>query len=235
MTIPNVRSVVVAGLCALAVIGCGGGDDSDATTTTAPPTTTSVPPPSTSAPTTVATTVATTPAPTDPPTTTVPATTVEDVEAQIQADLTAGRERLRALQMQPTLDGLEDALATIALPGSEYYEEELAYVKELVRLGDVVVLGEPPVDTITVEAVTFDDVASLQAASVKVCDAANIGQITPAENSPVGEDIISVEPSLLAVRYSMSVVRSDSGWVIEVGPQRMVDAGFPGQATCEPS
>lgn len=234
MTIPNVRSVVVAGLCALAVIGCGGGDDSDATTTTAPPTTTSVPPPSTSAPTTVATTVATTPAPTDPPTTTVPATAIDDVEAQIQADLSAGRERLRALQMQPTLDGLEDALATIALPGSEYYDQQLALVRDLVRVGDVLKYGDPPVDSLTVESLTIEEGEPLKA-SVKVCDAANIGRVTPPENSPVGEEIIAIEPSLLAIRYTMHVVRAENGWLVEVGPQRTVDAGFPGQATCDPA
>ena len=66
---------------------------------------------------------------------------MEDVEAQIAADLVSARQRLRELQFHPTLDGLDETMATIAVPGSEYYEEQIAYVQELVRLGDVVRLG----------------------------------------------------------------------------------------------
>jgi hypothetical protein len=228
-------ATIVAGLLAIAVAACSGDDGAlpddvtdPPTTTTQPPPTTE-PPPSTLPPTSV--TVTTSP-PTEPPTTPPPSTTIDDVKAQIQADLSAGRQRLRALQMAPTLDGLEDTMATIALPGSEYYQQQVDYINELVRLGDVVTLGDPPVDSITVEEVTFEGEEPYAAASVRVCDAQNVGRVTPAENSPVGEVIVYTDPELISFRYSIHVVRADTGWVRDTVTPTNVDAGFPGAATC---
>lgn len=231
MHVSKPLATIVAGLCTIALVACSGDDADPLATVTDPPTTTAtIPPTTTSAPTT--TSPPTTPPPTQPPTTPPPATTVADVEAQIQADLTAGRQRLRELQMHPTLDGLAEQMATIALPGSEYFQQQVDYINELVSVGDVLKYGEPVVDALTVEAVTFEGTEPYTAASVKVCDAANIGRVTPPENSPVGEEIISIDSTLLAVRYSMHVVRADANWVIDVGPPRTVEAGYPGQATC---
>jgi hypothetical protein len=228
-------ATIVAGLLAIALTACSGDDDAipddvtdPPTTTTEPPSTTATPP-STSPPTSV---TVTTPPPTEPPTTPPPSTTIDDVKAQIQADLSAGRQRLRALQMAPTLDGLEETMATIALPGSEYYQQQVDYINELVSLGDVVTLGDPPVDSITVEEVTFEGPEPYAAASVKVCDATNLGRITPAENSPVSSVVTMSDPELRATRYSLHVVSTELGWVRDTPRPRTVDAAFPGQATC---
>lgn len=228
-------TVALVGACAVGLLACSSGDDAlpdDATdpptTVTQPPSTTTAAPPTTQPP----TSPPTTPVPTEPPTTPVPATTIDDVKAQIQADLTDGRQRLRALQMAPTLDGLEDELATIALPGSEYFQQQLDYINELVRLGDVVTLGDPPVDSVTVEEVTFEGAEPYTAASVRVCEAVNVGRVTPPENSPVGEEIVVTDPHLIAFRYSVHVRLTEHRWVTEVGRGRQVDAGFPGRSTC---
>jgi hypothetical protein len=226
-------AAIAAGLCAIALAACSSGDDAIPDDVTDPPPTTTQPSSTTTSSTLPPTSVTvTTPPPTDPPTTPPPTTTVDDVKAQIQADLTAGRQRLRQLQMAPTLDGLEETMATIALPGSEYYQQQVDYINELVRLGDVVTLGDPPVDSITVEDVTFEGPEPYRSATVRVCDALNVGRVTPPENSPVGEVIVVTDPELIAFRYSLQVMLTDQGWVTAIGRGRQVDAGFPGQTTC---
>lgn len=221
------RRVVLVGT--LAVLAACGGDDGEGPSTTDAPTTAATTTTTTTVTATTTPPPATTPPPTTPPTTT---TSTEDLKAQIEADLVAARQRLRELQFHPTLDGLEETMATIAVPGSEYYDEQLAYIQELVRLGDVVRLGDPPVDSIAVEAVRAEGGEPTLAASITVCEALNLAQVTPAENSPVGEEIVAVEPVLVALRYDTHVVLTEGGWLQDVRVPDHVTAGFPGQATC---
>ncbi len=217
----------------LVVLAACSGDDAGADTTT-PTTSTAATTTTTSTSTSTSTTstsTTTTTSTTAAPTTTT--TSVEDVKAQIAADLMAARQRLRELQFHPTLDGLEEKMATIAVPGSEYYEEEISFIKDLVRLGDVVRFGDPPVDSIVVEEVEFQGSEPLSAATVTICDAQNLARVTPPENSPVGEEIVAVEAQLLAVRYAVDVVRTEFGWVRNSATPRDLEAGFPGQSACD--
>jgi hypothetical protein len=96
----------------------------------------------------------------------------------------------------------------------------------------VVTLGDPPADSITVEDVTFEGSEPYTAAGVLVCDATNLGRITPAENSPVSSVIVYSDPQLMALRYSMHVLKTDGGWVRDSVRPATIDQGYSGQATC---
>jgi hypothetical protein len=188
------------------------------TTTTAPATTAPEPSSTTS---TVATTA-------PPP----PTTSVDDLKAQIAADYVASQQRLAELEAAPTLDNLEARLATIAAPGSAYYEQLLAYVQELVQLGDVVIPSDPPVNMVVVESVDLEGTAPFVAATLTVCDANNLKRVTPPEHSPVGQEIYVDGGVLAARRFRAHVVSTPDGWLREDSGDTTLNY-YEGQTTCD--
>jgi hypothetical protein len=201
-----------AAVLALCVTSCSGDDADPLSTLTDPPTTTTPPAMST---TTAAVTTTQPPTTTSPPdtTTTPPATTsVDDLKAQIAAEGVAGYERMSAMLASPSLDGLDDRLATVALPASDFdrlLRDRIAY---LVSVGDVTIPDEPPINMMTVESVALDE-ADPSSATLTVCQVDNLKTVTPAQNSPVGEEIVSQEPQLAASRYTIHATRSGSVWL----------------------
>ena len=66
-----------------------------------------------------------------------------------------------------------------------------------------------------------------------MCESQNLAQVTPPENSPVGEEILTVEPFLVSLRYDTHVVLTDAGWLLDTERPSLIEHGFPRQATCD--
>jgi hypothetical protein len=218
---------------ALGVTSCSGDDVDPLSTLTDPPTTTTTPPPATSTTTTAVTTTQP-PTTTSPPdtTTTPPATTsVDDLKAQIAADYVRAYEGISALLAAPSTEGLDQRLATLAAPGSPYFEAVRSRVIELERLGDVVVPADPPHDEVTVETVELVGAEPYTAAALTVCQVDNLKQVTPASNSPVGEEIITSGGELIANRFTSHVVLTPEGWLRDELTTQ-IDETYPGATEC---
>jgi len=221
---------------ALAALGGCRSSGAVSTIPTAPPTTTSrtavastvsavatTTPPSTTPTTVASTTISST---TIAPTTTL---AVEDqLKARIAGDYVRQHFRRGELVSAPTLDGLETNAAGVTVAGSDAYNRFVAYVKELVAVGDRIVPNEPDVNTLNVETV---QVVSETEATVTYCQADNRKRVTPAESSPIGQEILVNGTGVLrAFRGTEPVRLTDKGWL----PYADRDFGqtFEGQATC---
>lgn len=222
-----------AALLALGVAACSSDDGGDPLSTlTDPPTTTSTLPPATSTTTTVtATTLAPATTTTTPPTTPPPTTSVDDLKAQIAADYVRAYERISALLAAPSPDGLDDHLATMAAPGSPYFDAVHRRVLELASLGDVVIPADPPHNEVTIESIELLGGEPYVSASLTVCQVDNLKQVTPAANSPVGEEIVASGGELNAKRFKSHVVLTASGWLRdEITPH--IDETYQGATEC---
>jgi hypothetical protein len=229
-----VKRLCVLVLAGAAVLAACSDDDDTAGTTTAPPTSNTAVAstlPTTTLPTTEAVTTSTpttssTVAPTAPPTT----ESIEALKAQIAADYVASDARLTELVAQPSLDNLRRRVARVAAPG-EYFELLVGRVKELIRLGDKVVPGDPPIHGMTVESVRLIGQPPYQRAVLTVCEVDNSRQVTPAENSPIGSDVFSTNDVVRAVRSRQPVRQTEYGWL----PYRVVvnvDGRWEGVTEC---
>ncbi len=192
----NARLGVVL-VVALVVASCSGDDDADPTTTQPPVTT----PPTTAAPTT-----------TTSSTTTLLATTttvdpVEALKAEV-AEAFVRTEQLREdLSRAPTLDGLEDKLAMLAVPGSPTYIGYLDFIQGLVERGERVVPGTPDWSEVRVESVEIVGDPSDGQAVMTACDVTN--------QAGVGPDGAIIEGSgqLSAARIRVPMQRTATGWL----------------------
>ena len=230
----RLAALASAVVLALAVASCSSDDGDPLSTLSDPPTTTSTLPPTT-APTTTTAVTTTTQAPdtttTAPPTTAPPTTSVDDLKAQITADYVRAYEGISALLAAPSAEGLDERLATLAAPGSPYYEALRGRVHELERLGDIVVPADPPHDEVTVEAVELVGSEPYTAALLTVCQVDNLKQVTPAANSPVGEEIIASGGELNANRFKSHVVLTPGGWLRDELTAQ-IDETYPGATPC---
>ncbi|MET0326164.1 MAG: hypothetical protein ABW219_13130 [Ilumatobacteraceae bacterium] len=208
--IVNRPVLAAAAVVALLATSCTGDDDT-ADPTTAPVTTQQ-------ADTTAVTTteaVATTPAPTDPPTTTAaptteaPTTTIDEeaLKAQIAADYQRSWANRNALAENPTLDGLDEKLAGIAVPGSGAYDAVRVFFRGLVDRGESVVPGTPDLFRIDVEDVELSDVTPLTEATVTICFISNRRRLDAQGNVIVGSD------ALIAARRLNKVQLTPNGWL----------------------
>jgi hypothetical protein len=210
------------------LVACGS-DDGNAKPTTSTGTTT---------PTSAATTIApTTPDTTSTPTsstTTVPVTTtttVEDLKAQIAADFEKAYFRNFELVLTPSLDNLDARVAEIAVPGSDAFTRVVAFVQDLVRLGDRVVPNDPDILKITVENVDLVGQPPYTEANVTSCKVTNRKRVTPAENSPSGIEIpVGDTGKLLAYRITEPVQLTATGWFRTSGD--LTGIPFEGQESC---
>ncbi len=200
----------------------------------------SVPSPSATTPT--ATTPTSTSATTSSSTTTTSSTSTTTsttvpvevtVKAQIVADYTRIFYESATLLENPSLDGLDQRLATIAEVGSESFKQRRTRVEELVALGDRLVRNDPDLYSITVENVELVGSAPYTEAIVKSCQVDNRKQITPAENSPIGSVILVGGSDTLDVgRLTEKVRLVGDRWVEYAG--RLDGVAFQGVTTCPP-
>lgn len=193
---------VLVVLIAAACNGDAQSTETDSPASTDPPTTPApadpptTPPPTTAAPTTL------------PPTTAAPSTTldVEALKAQIAADYERSWELRDELATSPTLEGLPEKLAQIAVPGSSNYARLEEFVRELVEMGHHVIDGEPAYSTADVETVELNGTPPYDRATIVVCYVSNRIRVDDS-NTPLEE------PRLFAVRGSATVVSTPNGWL----------------------
>jgi len=175
------RAVTSLAVAVLVVSGCTGDDDTaDETSTTPPPAVATTapdssapaatdPPATTDAPTTTGppvTTVATT------TTTASPTTTVLDEEAlkaQIAEDYNAAYRLREEMYSAPTLDGLEERLAKVAVPGSPSYTGFEAFIRELVDTGERLTSNDPDYSSVTAQKVELSGSPPYSEALVTGC------------------------------------------------------------------
>lgn len=203
---------------ALALTACSDGDDDTDPGTTPPPTAATTEPPATTTP--VATTE-----PAAPTTSPAPPTTVDEetLKAQIAEDFLRAEQEREDLLRNPTLDGLEERAARIAVPGSEQYTTLVEFVTQLVDRGERAVAGEPDHSDVVVEVVELDE-SSADIATITFCSVTNQG-IVRADGSLVpGTD------DLIAIRIQQTVERTAKGWL--PGPTGLTLAGARGATSC---
>jgi hypothetical protein len=213
---------------ALALVACGSDEGITApTTSTGTPRTSAVTSPS---PTTDATTSTTT----STSTSTVPVTsttTVEDLKAQIAADFEKSFYRNYELVLAPSLDNLDAQVAEIAVPGSDAFTTLVAYIADLVRLGDRVIPNDPDILKVIVENVELVGEPPYTKANVTACKITNRKRVTPAENSPIGVEIpVGDSGKLFVQRATEPVQLAASGWLPTSG--NLTGELFEGQETC---
>lgn len=233
----------VAGLLLAAAVAACAGDDggsetlppdiTDATTTTTATSTVLSRPPSTTAPPTTTTAPTTTPPTTTgtpPPIETLVPTDpdAEDVFIVGQQYL-AGRQALRELLLNPTLDDLENRVAGFAQPGSEYYELSLQAVRDLVASGLRFAPNDPSVNLATIEVVDFEGSVPYQSAVLQTCDISN--DLKVAADGSVAEP--GFDGTFNTIRERFHVVLTDRGWVRDSRPIEVVGT-YRGQDSCGP-
>jgi hypothetical protein len=208
------RRLLMATLALCAVAACDDGDD--ATTTSTDPAVTE---PTATAPSepTATTDEPTAPPTTEPSTTTAPGPTTspEDaLRAEIAADYLEASDRYFELVNQPSLDNLAERAKAAAADGSEYYATVVAEVEDLVRLGDRIVPNDPDIRRIDIEAVELAGAEPWSEALVTVCLVTNAKQVTPPENSPNGQETLTLGTGeLVAIRQQELVVLTEQGWL----------------------
>ncbi len=224
-------SVTRATAVAVAVISLLAACD-DASTTA--PTVTIAPASTTSSTGTPGTSAASTSTTTSTTTTTVPVTTtttLDDLKTQIAADLEKSYFRNYELVLTPSLDNLDARVAEIFVPGSDAFNRLIAYVKDLVRLGDRVVPNDPDILKITVENVELVGQPPYTDANVTSCKVDNRKRVTPAENSPISVEIpVGDTGKLAAYRTTEPVQLTAIGWLPTSGNLKAVQ--FDGQDSC---
>jgi hypothetical protein len=163
-----------------------------------------------------------------------PTTTVFDEEAlkaEIAADYEENYFELRDLFLRPSLDDLDNRLAEVAQPGSESDSRLTARLEELIELGDALVPNDPDLFSVSVESVELVGAAPYVEAVVTACQVDNRKQVTLAENSPAGvEVLVSGSDRLRVGRYRESVKLTAFGWVSYTG--RLDGESFDGVETC---
>lgn len=230
--------LLVALALALGAGACSGDDEGgDSVSTTAGGPTTAVSTSSIASSTTIeSTTTAVTPttAATTSSTTTSPDTTTSIPSygtAEMADAVTVAWEEGRRLQSDllrsPTLDGLEDRVAAFALPGSEYYQDVVDRVRQLVADGQHFTENDPSFDGATVEGVGFDG-PPFTTAIVTACAVTN-DLLVGADGQPVGPGFTG---EFNTYREEFRMALSDRGWVRESRPTAADD--FVGQQTCPP-
>jgi hypothetical protein len=188
---------------ALVVTSCSGDDNADPTAASTPVTTV----PATAAPTTVAV-----PSTLPPTTSTLAATSStldpgEALKAEVAAAFVRTEQLREDLSRAPTLDGLEDKLAMIAVPGSPTYIVYLDFFQGLVERGERVVPGTPDSSEVRVESVEFVGDPSDGQAVVTACDVTNEARVGP------DGSVIEGSGGLLAARIKVPMQRTDSRWL----------------------
>jgi hypothetical protein len=221
-------SVTCATAVAVAVISlltaCDDASTTAPTVTIAPASTTS----STGTPGTSTSTTTSTTTTTVAVTTT---TTLDDLKAQIAADFEKAYFRNYELVLTPSLDNLDARVAEISVPGSDAFTRLVAYVKDLVRLGDRVVPNDPDILKVNVENVELVGEPPYTTASVTSCQVTNRKRVTPAENSPISVEIpVGDSGKLLAYRTTEPVQLTATGWLQTSGNAKAVQ--FEGQDSC---
>jgi len=194
-------------MCAL--LGCSGDDDAadpspPSIETTAAPTTeiaTTEPPASTAPPTTSSTTTTTT----EPPTTTT--LTDEQLKQQIAVELVRAYDNLEQLTAEPTVDGLDERLATIVAPGTDAAADIRALIEELVANGERVVTGVPDYSSVAVESVELVGAAPYGEAVVTFCRVNNRVRVDTQGAPQPGTG------GLIASRVHQTVQQTPGGWV----------------------
>lgn len=165
-----------------------------------------------------------------------PTTTVFDEEAlkaEIAADYEENYFELRDLFLRPSLDDLDNRLAEVAQPGSEAHRLLKARLVELIGLGDALVPNDPDLFSVTVEEVELVGAAPYEEAIVTACRVDNRKQVTLAENSPTGAEVLVFGSDSLRVgRFREPVGLTDRGWVPYTG--RRDGESFEGVQTCPP-
>ena len=68
-------------------------------------------------------------------------------------------------------------------------------------------------------------------ATLTVCQVDNLKQVTPASNSPVGEEILTSGGELNANRFTSHVVLTAEGWLRDELTQ-VIDETYPGATEC---
>jgi hypothetical protein len=181
---------------------CSGDDDAAPTTTQTTVTT----PATTAAPPTTA------PPATDPATTStlVATTSTDDVDA-LKAEVAAAflnTEQLREdLSRAPTLDGLADKLAMIAVPGSPAYAGYDNFVHDLVGKGQRIAPGSPDWSESRVESVELSGDPSDGKAVVTACIVDNQARVGP------DGSVVEGSGQLTAGRVKVPMQRMASGWL----------------------
>lgn len=222
---------------ALAAAGCSDDDGgAGATPTTTAPTTSSMPPPTTVVGSTTAssaspptTEVATT---TDPPKTTDAPIDEEALKAEIAEDYERAYYRGWKMLEQPRLRNLGERAAGVLARGSSAFDSYVARTSELVALGDAVVPNDPDLLSVTVEDVRLVGAPPYRRAIVTVCEVTNRKQVTPAENSPTGNEIeVAGTGTLDVARYHEPVRLTENGWLRYRLPRKGVLFN-QGETTC---
>jgi hypothetical protein len=194
-------SVTCAAAVAVAVISLVTACDDASTTAT---TVTIAPARTTSSNSTPGTSAASTSTTTSTTTTTVAVTTtttLDDLKAQIAADFQRSYLRRADLVNAPTLDNLDLHVAEVAAPGSDAFATLVAYIQDLVRLGDRVVPNDPDIFSVTVENIEFVGEPPYKQANVTSCRVSNRKRVTPAEAAPAGtETLVGDTGKLIAKR-----------------------------------
>lgn len=198
--------ILVALATSLFAAACTGGDDSAAS--------------STAAATMATATVESTVPPTDPPTTLPPETTsapstaaptttvdVEALKAQIAADYQRSWQLRLEITENPTLDGLDDKLAQIAVPDSVSYQGLRDAVTEMVAEGRRTARGVPDQFSITVESVELLGQPPFAEAVLTYC------YVTNRVNLDAAGNVIPGSEGLYAARRRENVRATGNGWL----------------------
>jgi hypothetical protein len=232
------RPLLVA--AALTAAGCSDDDAAGNDSTVVEPATTPTSAVNTTAPSSATTvTTETSPPTTDAPTTVTPTTTppvdVEALKAEIARDYERAFYRGWKMLEMPSLRNLEARVAAVRVPGSPSFDQLVARIEELVALGDRVVPNDRDLLSVTVERVELVGRPPFRRAIVTVCEVTNRRQVTPAENSPTGNEIEVAGTGVLDVaRYDEPVRLTDNGWLRYVETRRgtLFDQG---ETTCPPA
>jgi hypothetical protein len=183
----------------LGVVLAGCGDDDDSAPSTTAPVTTDV---ATTASTTTTSSTTTTTT-TSPPTTTVD---VEALKAQITGDYLKTAQAVEDLLRNPTLDGLDDKLTAIAVPGSYSFTSIRATVEDFVAKGQRAAPGDPDYSDSSVQSVEMVGDPASGEAVVTVCRVTN-QKLVDATGQVVGG-----ATNVTAVKAQEPMMRTADGW-----------------------
>jgi hypothetical protein len=171
-------------------------------------------------------------------TTTSPTTAPVDEEA-LKAQIADDYERAfyQSYEMlgNPRLRNLEARAATVFAAGSPAFDRFVTIIEELVAVGDEWVPNDPDLLSVDVENVEFVGSPPYRRAVVTACEVTNRKRVTPAENSPTGEEIlVAGTGQLLVTRFEQPVRRTPNGWLVySTEPEATLFDN--GEMTCPPA
>ncbi|MFV0309219.1 MAG: hypothetical protein ACK5OX_15910 [Desertimonas sp.] len=157
----------------------------------------------------------------------------EALRRQIAADFFVNVAVVDAIVANPSLDGVDARLAEPFEPGSAAFVSQREFIEDLVATGDVVIRNEPDLVSVAVERIDLVGAAPYTEAVVTACEVGNRRRVTPAANSPTGQEIQTAGTGqLFVLRYHEPVRLSAHGWVSYQSPREA--QSYEGVQTCPP-